>query len=62
MNREKDWYGIQAFLKIMQICGRSVRHKEDYSKTYVLDKNAIRLFNSLENNIPKWFKESCLFA
>lgn len=62
MNREKDWYGIQAFLKIMQISGRSIRHKDDYSKTYILDKNAIRLFKSLQNKIPEWFKKACLFA
>ncbi len=42
-------YNLMAIMKIIQGCGRSVRSKEDYASTYVLDLNIKRLWFSSAN-------------
>lgn len=37
MEKHQDWYKWNAVINIIQGIGRSIRHKNDYSKTYVLD-------------------------
>ena len=44
-----EMYSIMTIMKIVQGAGRSVRSEDDYAVTYILDKNAERLFGSKEN-------------
>jgi ATP-dependent DNA helicase DinG len=58
--REKDqeWYYWQTALKLIQACGRSIRSKDDWAKTYVLD-SAFRYFVTRNMNIlPSWFVQA----
>lgn len=49
------WYGWQTGLRLVQACGRSIRSKEDWAKTYVLDSAFDRFIR--ENKLPFWFLE-----
>jgi Rad3-related DNA helicase len=51
----KEWYYWQTALRLVQAYGRSIRSKDDWAKTYVLD-SAFNYFVKVNNNIlPKWF-------
>ncbi len=51
----KEWYYWQTALRLVQAYGRSIRSKDDWAKTYVLD-SAFNYFVKANNNIlPKWF-------
>ena len=49
------WYTNDVVKKIIQACGRSTRHNEDYSRTYILDKVAKFTFDKVK--LPLWFKK-----
>lgn len=48
------WYTNDVVKKIIQACGRSTRHNEDFSRTYILDKLTLFTFNKIK--LPIWFK------
>ena len=51
----EEWYYWQTALRLVQAYGRSVRSKDDWAKTYVLDA-AFNYFVRMNVNIlPKWF-------
>jgi ATP-dependent DNA helicase DinG len=51
----EQWYSWQTALKLIQGYGRSIRSKEDWAKTYVLD-SAFGYFVIRNRNIlPNWF-------
>ena len=51
----KEWYYWQTALRLVQAYGRSIRSKDDWAKTYVLD-SAFNYFVKVNNNIlPRWF-------
>jgi ATP-dependent DNA helicase DinG len=51
----KEWYYWQTALRLVQGYGRSIRSKDDWAKTYVLD-SAFNHFVKVNNDIlPKWF-------
>jgi ATP-dependent DNA helicase DinG len=51
----KEWYYWQTALRLVQAYGRSIRSKDDWAKTYVLD-SAFNYFVKVNHNIlPKWF-------
>jgi ATP-dependent DNA helicase DinG len=51
----KEWYYWQTALRLVQAYGRSIRSKDDWAKTYVLD-SAFNYFVRMNYNIlPKWF-------
>ena len=52
------WYNWQTALRLVQACGRSIRSKDDWAKTYVLDSTFSRFIR--ENKLPVWFKEAIL--
>jgi ATP-dependent DNA helicase DinG len=58
--REKDqeWYYWQTALKLVQTYGRSVRSKEDWAKTYILDSAFIYFLRKNGNILPDWFKQA----
>ena len=49
------WYINDVVKKIIQACGRSTRHNEDYSRTYILDKATSYTFSKVK--LPMWFKK-----
>jgi len=51
----KEWYYWQTGLRLVQAYGRSIRSKDDWAKTYVLD-SAFNYFVRMNYTIlPKWF-------
>jgi Rad3-related DNA helicase len=56
--RKKDgvWYTWQTAIKLVQAYGRSVRSKEDWAKTYVLD-TAFKMFVT-KSRLPKWYTDA----
>ncbi|GIU70692.1 MAG: ATP-dependent helicase [Candidatus Nitrosocaldaceae archaeon] len=61
MRKDIDWYTMQSAMRLIQGCGRGVRHDLDYCNIYVLDKNAMQLLRRVEDRIPEWFKKACIF-
>ena len=53
MERYPLWYSSQTITKILQGCGRSVRSKQDWATTYVLDSAVEPLLNNSKNLVPK---------
>jgi ATP-dependent DNA helicase DinG len=49
LDHHPDLYNAITIMKIIQGAGRSVRSKDDYAVTYILDANAQRLFSSKLN-------------
>lgn len=58
MERDKISYSLDALKLIVQGSGRSIRSINDYAVTYILDGNAIRVFNNCKNYTPKWYKDA----
>lgn len=59
MNKWKWWYSLQTAKTIVQSIGRSIRSKEDYAVTYILDSDWGYFFNKNKNIFPEDFK-NCL--
>ena len=58
MNRWKWWYPLQTAKTIIQSVGRSVRSKEDFATTYILDEDWFRFYNSNRDLFPKDFQKA----
>jgi Rad3-related DNA helicase len=52
------WYSSVAAQEIVQACGRSVRSKEDYAVTYILDSQACDLIVNHRRLFPKYFMDA----
>ncbi len=53
MGRYPLWYPSQTITKILQGFGRSIRSKDDWAATYVLDSEIESLLNNSKNLVPK---------
>ncbi|BCG50140.1 conserved hypothetical protein [Ralstonia phage RP13] len=53
----KLWYDRKTMIRVIQMCGRSVRGVNDYADTYVLDNTFINVLDKCMNITPKWFLE-----
>jgi ATP-dependent DNA helicase DinG len=51
----RQWYTWQTALRLVQGYGRSVRSKDDWAKTYVLDSAFGPFVNRNKNILPDWF-------
>ena len=51
-------YGQKALNRIIQACGRSVRHESDWATTYILDGKMFELIRDYKGAIPRWFAEA----
>lgn len=58
---EPNWYSNQMWVSVMQASGRSTRHEEDSSVTYILDASFEYFYNTYKTNLPKWFKDRIVF-
>lgn len=52
-----DWYAYTTINSIIQGVGRSIRSKDDYAKTYVLDGCFADLYAKNTNLFPQYFKD-----
>ena len=53
MERYPLWYTSQTITKILQGLGRSIRSKQDWAVTYILDSAVEPLLNNSKNLVPK---------
>ena len=55
------WYVSDAAQKIVQACGRGVRSKEDWCKTYIIDTQACDRIKQKDNitMFPKYWRRAC---
>ena len=56
--RDPKWYTWNTVLRLVQAYGRSVRSREDYATTYVLDSSISYLLKNAQDLVPKWFTEA----
>jgi Rad3-related DNA helicase len=58
--KEKDqrWYTWNTVLRLVQAYGRSVRSKDDFATTYILDSSISFLLKNAQDIVPKWFTEA----
>ena len=55
---DSEWYYWQTALKLVQAYGRSIRSKEDWAKTYILDSAFNGFVNRNRNLFPNWFMQA----
>ena len=54
-NKVPDWYYWQTGLKLIQAYGRSVRSKDDWARTYILDSAFEYFLRKNREILPGWF-------
>lgn len=52
------YYNWLTMCKLIQSCGRIIRHKDDYGVTYVLDADFKSFYDRSGGLMPKWFKDA----
>ena len=55
---DEEWYYWQTALKLVQAYGRSVRSKDDWAKTYILDSAFGYFVKKNINILPDWFRQA----
>jgi Rad3-related DNA helicase len=58
---DAEWYSNAMWLNVLQASGRSTRHEEDTSITYVLDEKFPYFYNQWKHKLPTWFKRRLVF-
>ena len=58
---DSSWYKNKMWLGILQASGRSTRHEEDASITYILDSNFKYFYDEWKSQLPSWFKDRLVF-
>lgn len=58
MDRDAVWYSWLCALKIVQSYGRSVRSRDDWATTYILDAGFESFMWKNARMLPDWFKEA----
>ena len=51
---DPEWYYWQTVLRFVQAYGRSIRSKEDWARTYILDSAFTSLVRKNKNMFPDW--------
>lgn len=54
---DQDWYVNKVWVHVMQASGRSTRHENDSSVTYILDHRFMQNYKAWQGNLPAWFKK-----
>lgn len=60
MEDDNEWYTSQTCTTLVQMTGRSIRSKEDYAKSYILDSDFERLAAKAIDIFPSWWKDSII--
>jgi Rad3-related DNA helicase len=58
--RDPNWYAWKAILKLVQAYGRSIRSKDDFANTYILDSSVSYLLKQAKEMSPKWFSDAII--
>ncbi|MBD0359640.1 MAG: hypothetical protein ICV56_02885 [Nitrososphaeraceae archaeon] len=58
--RDPNWYTWNTILKLVQAYGRSIRSKEDFANTYILDSSITYLLKQAKEMSPKWFSDAII--
>jgi ATP-dependent DNA helicase DinG len=58
--RDPNWYTWKAILKLVQAYGRSIRSKDDFANTYILDSSVSYLLKQAKEMSPKWFSDAII--
>lgn len=56
-----EWYANAMWRSILQASGRSTRHAEDGSVTYILDAKFKYFYDQWKGRLPTWFKDRLVF-
>lgn len=56
--RDPKWYTWNTILRLIQAYGRSIRSKDDYAMTYILDSSITYLLRDAKDMLPKWFSDA----
>jgi Rad3-related DNA helicase len=57
-----QWYIWQTALRLVQGYGRSIRSKDDWAKTYVLDSGFVNFVKKNSNILPDWFTQAIVVS
>jgi ATP-dependent DNA helicase DinG len=60
--KDKQWYYWQTALRLVLSYGRSVRSKEDWAKTYVLDSLFSDFLGKNRSMFPDWFTSAIVYT
>jgi Rad3-related DNA helicase len=60
--RNPSWYMWVTILRLVQSYGRSVRSKEDFAATYILDSSFDYVRRNSGDMFPPWFTEAIVPA
>ena len=52
-----EWYDYKTLVKVIQGFGRSVRDKDDFAETFVLDTKTYELIQKMKSRIPKAYHD-----
>jgi ATP-dependent DNA helicase DinG len=61
-DRDQKWYTWNTVLRLVQAYGRSVRSKDDYATTYILDSSISYLLKNAQDIVPRWFTEAIVHS
>ena len=53
--QDKKWYSNKMLSNVVQQCGRGIRSKQDYCKTYILDASVFESIIKNKDVLPKYF-------
>ena len=60
MQRDPNWYTWNTVLRLVQAYGRSIRSKDDFAHTYILDSSISYLLKQAKEMSPKWFSDAII--
>jgi ATP-dependent DNA helicase DinG len=52
------WYAWSTACSIIQMSGRATRAEDDFSETFILDKQFSKFYSQYHKFFPQWWKES----
>jgi ATP-dependent DNA helicase DinG len=58
--RDPNWYTWNTVLRLVQAYGRSIRSKDDFAHTYILDSSISYLLKQAKEMSPKWFLDAII--
>jgi ATP-dependent DNA helicase DinG len=60
LDKDQAWYNWKTALTFVQACGRSIRSKDDYAVTYLLDSLFERFIDEYKSKLPGWFRDAIM--
>ena len=55
MKDDFNWYSNKMLCSVIQSCGRGIRSKKDYCRTYILDGAIVESVINNIHKLPKYF-------